>query len=154
MRYALVIATPIGPLTLVEEDGALGEVRFGEHTEGCMPAGTPVLERAARQLKEYFAGERREFDVSVRLQGTPFQLQCWQALVQIPYGETRTYGWQAATIGSPKACRAAGMANHRNPLPIIVPCHRVVGAGGKLTGYGGGLKTKEKLLQIEKEYSK
>ena len=92
----------------------------------------------------------RVFTVPLNPRGTPFQLRCWQALLEIPYGETRTYGWQAAMIGSPKACRAVGMGNHRNPLPILIPCHRVAGADGKLTGYAGGLNIKEKLLHIER----
>ena len=150
MKKALVLSAPIGLMTLVEENGALTEVRFGKRMEDCVPESSPVLELAARQLKEYFCGERREFSVPVRLQGTPFQLRCWQALLQIPYGETRTYGWQAAAAGSPGACRAVGMANHRNPLPVIVPCHRVVGADGKLTGYAGGVDIKQTLLQIER----
>ena len=150
MKSALVVSAPIGLLTLVEENGALTEVRFGEQTEDCLLKSTPVLEMAAGQLKEYFRGERRVFTVPLHPRGTPFQLRCWQALLQIPYGETRTYGQQAAMIGQPKACRAVGMGNHRNPLPILIPCHRVVGADGKLTGYAGGLNIKEKLLHIER----
>ncbi|MDD6041733.1 MAG: methylated-DNA--[protein]-cysteine S-methyltransferase, partial [Clostridia bacterium] len=90
------------------------------------------------------------FDLPLRPKGTPFQLRCWDALLQIPFGETRSYGQQAAMIGNPKACRAVGMANHHNPLPVLIPCHRVVGANGSLTGYGGGLGIKETLLQIER----
>ncbi|MDD5898477.1 MAG: methylated-DNA--[protein]-cysteine S-methyltransferase [Clostridia bacterium] len=150
MKYARVIQSPIGPLTLVEEDAALTELRFDNETQGLFPGDTPLLREAAAQLAEYFSGRRRAFDLPLRPKGTPFQLRCWDALLQIPFGETRTYGQQAAMIGNPKACRAVGMANHHNPLPVLIPCHRVVGANGSLTGYGGGLGIKETLLQIER----
>ena len=145
----LTVSTPIGLLTLVEEDGALTEVRFG----GCPEAeqgSSPLLQEAAKQLSEYFEGSRKNFTVLISSRGTPFQRRCWDALVQIPYGQTRTYAQQAAMIGQPKACRAVGMANHRNPLPILIPCHRVVGASGALTGYAGGLNVKEYLLNTER----
>ena len=145
----LTVSTPIGLLTLVEEDDALTEVRFG----GCPEAeqgSSPLLQEAAKQLSEYFEGSRRNFTVPLRPQGTPFQRRCWDALVQIPYGQTRTYAQQAAMIGQPKACRAVGMANHRNPLPILIPCHRVIGSSGSLTGYAGGLNVKEYLLNTER----
>ena len=109
---------------------------------------------AARQLQEYFAGCRREFSLPLAPRGTEFQRQVWYALEGIPYGETRTYGEIARAIGKPKACRAVGMANHRNPLSILVPCHRVVGADGSLTGYGGGLEAKQFLLELEKRHGK
>ena len=150
MKYARVIQSPIGPLTLVEEDAALTELRFGNETQGLLPGDTPLLREAAAQLAEYFSGRRRAFDLPLRPKGTPFQLRCWDALLQIPFGETRSYGQQAAMIGNPKACRAVGMANHHNPLPVLIPCHRVVGANGSLTGYGGGLSIKKTLLQIER----
>ena len=146
----MVIDSPVGVLTLMEENGAMTEIRFGEKTDGTVLQSTPTLEAAAWQLGEYFRGERWVFTVPLDPRGTPFQRKCWQALLQIPYGETRTYGQQAAMIGQPKACRAVGMGNHRNPLPILIPCHRVVGADGKLTGYAGGLNIKEKLLHIER----
>ena len=112
------------------------------------------MEEAARQLQEYFAGCRREFSLPLAPRGTEFQRQVWHALEGIPYGETRTYGEIARAIGKPKACRAVGMANHRNPLSILVPCHRVVGADGSLTGYGGGLEAKQFLLELEKRHGK
>ena len=115
---------------------------------------SPLLEEAARQLQEYFAGCRREFSLPLAPRGTEFQRQVWHALEGIPYGETRTYGEIARAIGKPKACRAVGMANHRNPLSILVPCHRVVGADGSLTGYGGGLEAKQFLLELEKRHGK
>ena len=116
-----------------------------------LPGGTRVLELAAADLAEYFEGSRREFTVPVRLTGTDFQQEVWAALCEIPYGATATYGDIARRVGRPRACRAVGMANHRNPVPIIVPCHRVIGSGGALTGYGGGLAVKSYLLAWEKE---
>lgn len=101
------------------------------------------------QLEEYFAGRRKKFDLPLDLQGTDFEKRCWQALLTIPYGETRSYADIARAVGSPKAFRAVGMANHNNPVAIVVPCHRVIGANGDLTGYGGGLEVKRKLLELE-----
>lgn len=106
--------------------------------------------QAARELSEYFAGKRRTFDVPLDMRGTEFQRRAWQALVAIPYGETRTYGQQASMLGNPRASRAVGLANGSNPVSIIVPCHRVIGSTGKLTGYGGGLHRKEALLELER----
>ena len=100
-------------------------------------------------MTEYFAARRRTFALPLRPQGTAFQQAAWSALCDIPYGQTRTYAQQAAAIGNPKACRAVGMANHCNPLPLFIPCHRVIGAGGKLTGYAGGLAVKRFLLELE-----
>ena len=109
----------------------------------------PVLLQAERELKEYFAGRRTAFSVPLSMHGTPFQMEVWAALRAIPCGETRSYAALAAQIGRPKACRAVGMANHVNPLPIFVPCHRVLGADGRLTGYAGGLDVKKYLLELE-----
>lgn len=109
----------------------------------------PLLQEAARQLAAYFAGRLRRFELPLRPAGTPFQQRVWAALCEIPYGEVRSYGAIAARIGAPKAARAVGRANHGNPLPIVIPCHRVIGASGALTGYGGGLPIKEYLLRIE-----
>ena len=150
MKYAAVMDSPIGLLTLVEEDGALTEVRFGQRCDDAKQQETPLLLQAVRELGEYFSGRRKTFTLPLNPRGTPFQQRCWNALLQIPYGETRTYAQQAAMIGKPKACRAVGMGNHHNPLPILIPCHRVVGKNGKLTGYAGGLDIKEKLLKIER----
>lgn len=113
-------------------------------------AARRLLSRAVRELEEYFAGERREFTFPTAAEGTPFQLLVWEALREIPYGETRTYGEIARRIGHPGAARAVGQANNRNPLPIVVPCHRVIGASGTLTGYAGGLAVKERLLELER----
>jgi O-6-methylguanine DNA methyltransferase len=108
-----------------------------------------ALAETQRQLEDYFAGRLREFTVLLDLQGTDFQLRCWNALLKIPYGETRSYAYQAQAVGSPRGFRAVGTANHYNPIPIIVPCHRVITSGHKLGGYGGGLDLKEKLLSLE-----
>ena len=140
----------LGLLTLTEEDGALTRLLFG----GDAPAQarrveTPLLRRAFEELEAYLAGGLHEFDLPLHARGTPFQRRCWEALLDIPYGQTRTYAQQAQAVGSPRACRAVGMANHRNPLPILIPCHRVVGSDGSLTGYAGGLWVKRTLLEIE-----
>ncbi len=150
MEHVWHIGSPVGDLTLTEEEGALTGLYFGRLSRPGEAGPTALLEEAARQLREYFAGQRREFDLPLCLRGTAFQMQVWQALQAIPYGEVRTYGEIARAIGKPKACRAVGMANHHNPISIIVPCHRVVGAGGSLTGYGGGLENKRFLLDLEK----
>ena len=144
---AFTMQSPIGLLTIEETDGAITALRFGGETVS--PPPTPLLQRAAQQLTEYFAAQRRTFDLPLRPQGTAFQQAAWSALCAIPYGQTRTYAQQAAAIGRPKACRAVGMANHCNPLPLFIPCHRVIGAGGKLTGYAGGLALKRFLLELE-----
>lgn len=149
MKQILIVPSPVGPLTLTQEDQALTGLHFGEHPQQGAEGPTPLLEKAARQLEEYFAGQRKEFSLPLAPKGTEFQLRVWQALLQIPYGETRSYGELAAMVGNPKACRAVGGANHRNPLSILIPCHRVVGTKGSLTGYAGGLSVKEFLLKLE-----
>jgi len=111
---------------------------------------TPLIREAAEQLNEYLAGKRKAFDLPLAPEGTPFQKAVWKALTGIPYGETRTYKEIAETVGKPRACRAVGMANNKNPIAILIPCHRVIGADGKLTGYAGGLDIKKKLLDLEK----
>ena len=151
MKQILIVSSPVGPLTLTQEDQALTGLHFGEHPQQGAEGPTPLLEKAARQLEEYFAGQRKEFSLPLAPKGTEFQLRVWQALLQIPYGETRSYGELAAMVGNPKACRAVGGANHRNPLSILIPCHRVVGTKGNLTGYAGGLAIKEFLLKLESE---
>ncbi len=148
-----VIDSPIGPLTLVGSDAGLRAVVFqGEssgHAGEAVPGTHPVLERAAGQLAEYFAGDRKDFDVPLDLVGTEFQVKCWWALATIPYGSTVSYAEQARRVGSPSAVRAVGAANGRNPVAIILPCHRVIGSNGSLTGYAGGLPVKEYLLGLE-----
>ena len=147
-----VLETPIGPLTLAAGDAGLRAVWFGGRPEAPdAPRGAhPVLAAARDQLAEYFAGARRTFDLPLDVAGgTPFQRAAWLALAAIPYGATTTYGEQARRLGRPAAVRAVGAANGRNPLPIVLPCHRVVGAGGALTGFGGGLPVKRALLDLE-----
>ncbi|WP_318212731.1 methylated-DNA--[protein]-cysteine S-methyltransferase [Streptomyces sp. SJL17-1] len=149
-----VVDSPYDPLTLVAVDGVLSRVhmtgqrhRPPEETFG-EPDPRPFGE-AIRQLDAYFAGELTEFDLPLNLIGTDFQLRVWEELCRIPYGETRTYGELAELLGNPSASRAVGLANGKNPVGIIVPCHRVIGAGGGLTGYGGGLDRKQRLLAFE-----
>lgn len=148
-----IIDVPLGRIWLEAEDGFLTGLRFSG-SEQTAPDGVndAVLEEAGRQLEQYFRGERRAFELPLRMKGTAFQQQVWRALGEIPYGETVSYGAIARRIGRPKACRAVGMANHVNPIPIIVPCHRVVGANGGLTGYAGGLPVKEALLALEQKW--
>jgi methylated-DNA-[protein]-cysteine S-methyltransferase len=113
----------------------------------------PLLKRAAEQLRAYFAGELQSFDLPLDMQGTAFQKSVWQQLLEIPYGETRSYSFVARALGAPKAVRAVGAANGRNPMAIVVPCHRVIGAHGSLVGYGGGLEVKQFLLDLEARYA-
>lgn len=142
--------SPIGPLVLAADDtDDLVAIDLGGMPDPRWKRDDDRLEAARRQLDEYFAGERREFDLATRLQGSPFQLRVWEALREIPYGETASYGEIARRIDYPGSARAVGGANHRNPLPIIVPCHRVIGANRSLTGYGGGLDRKAWLLAHE-----
>ena len=149
-RDTLIVSSPIGPLTLIAEGGALTAVDFGA-PDGRDPGGStdPLLAETGRQLEAYFSGERRDFDLPLRPSGTPFQLEVWRAVRDIPYGETVSYGELATRIGRPTAARAVGRANGQNPLAIVVPCHRVIGADGTLTGYAGGLQMKATLLAIE-----
>jgi methylated-DNA-[protein]-cysteine S-methyltransferase len=146
----LYVPSPVGELTLTQEGDCLTGLYFGHLSCQGQEGATPLLEKTTRQLSEYFAGSRREFTLPLLLKGTPFQRRVWEALQTIPYGETCSYGELAKAIGSPKSCRAVGGANHRNPISIIVPCHRVVGASGSLTGYGGGLENKRFLLDLER----
>lgn len=141
--------SPVGLLRLSADDAGLCGVHFVRDTVPESSTDCELLRRTARELDEYFAGVRREFDIPLSLHGTPFQKRVWAALLQIPYGQTRSYAEVAAMAGSPKACRAVGMANHNNPVSILVPCHRVINADGGLGGYGGGLDTKRFLLKLE-----
>ena len=148
--------TPLGRLLAVAEGDALVALGFDAGKRGTQSAphgeerpSSPVLRAVRKQLEEYFAGRRRDFDLPLAPEGTPFQLKAWQALRCIPYGETRSYGEQAAAIGVPGGARAAGMANSRNPIVIIIPCHRVIGGDGSLTGFAAGLARKQALLRLE-----
>lgn len=152
-----VVASPVGPIRLLASDQALVGLYFAEHRYApesfAMQAERhPILDRAARQLGEYFAGERTTFELPVdvtRFSASVFQTAVWQRLLTIAFGQTRSYGEIAAELGLPGAARAVGAANARNPVSIIVPCHRVIGASGLLTGYGGGIETKRFLLSHE-----
>ena len=147
--------SPIGPLLLAASDAGMHAIEFPDarhpvkRGNDWVETGHPLLELARRQLEEYFAGERRSFDLPLAPQGTPFQRQVWETLASIDYGQTLSYAQLAARIGKPSASRAVGAANGRNPLPIVLPCHRVIGANGSLTGFGGGLPTKQFLLRLE-----
>jgi methylated-DNA-[protein]-cysteine S-methyltransferase len=149
------LATPIGPLLIAGGPGAIRRIEFPRNGEASQPAdgwsetGDGVVAEAARQLSEYFSGTRMEFDLPLAPEGTEFQRAVWRHLQGIPYGETIAYGELARRVGNPKASRAVGAANGANPLPIVIPCHRVIGANGKLTGFGGGLPIKEALLSLE-----
>lgn len=151
-----VVNSPIGPLTVAMSGVGLALLAFGRDLPAKL-GGQPVQWRESasatavvrQQLKEYFAGKRREFDLALDLRGTEFQRSCWEALLGIPYAETRSYAEIARTVGRPNAYRAVGQSNHHNPVAIIVPCHRVLASGTELGGYGGGLPTKAFLLRLE-----
>jgi len=154
MRYRTV-ASPLGDLLLAGDDGVLRNLWMVEGRHAVVPGSDWVRDAGAfaepvRQLAGYFAGERTAFDLELDLAGTPFQQRVWKALREIPYGETRSYGEQAKRIGAPDAVRAVGHANGQNPIAIVVPCHRVIGANGSLTGFGGGLPRKRWLLEHER----
>ncbi|MFJ9940374.1 methylated-DNA--[protein]-cysteine S-methyltransferase [Streptomyces erythrochromogenes] len=157
VKQHTVVDSPYGPLTLVAADGVLSglymtgqrhrpaEESFGER----VAAGEEPFPEVVRQLAAYFAGELTDFDLPLRLEGTEFQRSVWEQLARIPYGETWSYGKLAARLGKPNASRAVGLANGKNPVGIIVPCHRVIGASGSMTGYGGGVERKVRLLAFE-----
>ena len=142
--------TPVGQMALAGEGDAISRLYLpGLPLPRLASRETPLLARGREELLEYLAGARRDFDLPLAPQGTPFQQRVWAALREIPYGQTRSYRELALATGSPRGYRAVGMANHRNPIPILIPCHRVVGADGSLTGYAGGLELKRKLLELE-----
>lgn len=148
--------SPVGTLTLIASDKGLAGVWFERSRPERVRTRTdvehrthPILVEAERQLREYFAGRRQAFDLKLDFVGTPFQRSVWKALLTIPFGQTRTYGEVAKQVGRPSASRAVGAANGRNPVSIVAPCHRVIGSTGALTGFGGGLDVKERLLRLE-----
>lgn len=142
--------TPLGYMALGEEEGYITRLYLpNTPTPRLMPHETPLLSRGREQLLEYLTGERKEFDLPLAPQGTPFQQKVWKTLREIPWGETRSYKDIALAADCPKGFRAVGMANHRNPIPIFIPCHRVIAADGSLGGYAGGLELKKALLTIE-----
>ncbi|HET6793587.1 MAG TPA: methylated-DNA--[protein]-cysteine S-methyltransferase [Acidimicrobiales bacterium] len=162
MTVRIAIDTPVGTLTLEGDDEALTYIGLPDEAEavtgsGAQPVSGPVdaddlpapVAAAAAQLKEYFAGQRDSFDIPLKLKGTDFQREVWLALAEIPYGTTISYADLARAVGRPRAFRAVGQANGANPLPIVLPCHRVVASGGRIGGYGGGLTMKRRLLDLE-----
>ncbi len=151
MKQYIVIDTKIGLLRIVENGRAITHVVFRaeKFPSDVTEKSTVLLRKAAKQVAEYLNGKRTVFDLPLEPAGTEFQKSVWAALQTIPYGETRSYGDIAKQIGNPKSCRAVGMANNRNPISIVIPCHRVIGADGSLVGYGGGLELKQKLLELE-----
>jgi methylated-DNA-[protein]-cysteine S-methyltransferase len=149
------LPSPIGLLLLVGDDRGLRQIAFAENGRAAPPnpdwkQDSTALNEPIRQLRAYFAGEIEAFDLALAPEGTPFQQTVWNELCKIPYGQTISYGDLARRIGNPNASRAVGLANGSNPIPIVIPCHRVIGSNGKLTGYGGGLPIKEKLLALER----
>jgi O-6-methylguanine DNA methyltransferase len=154
--FYLRTPSPVGPLFLAASTKGLVRLEFEARMQKLSSGAAqlreskPALAPYLRELDEYFAGERREFSLALDLRGTGFQLACWHRLLEIPYGETRSYRDIAEAIGQPHACRAVGMSNNRNPIAIVVPCHRVIAASGSLCGYGGGLEIKRKLLDLER----
>jgi len=151
------VRSPVGKLKLVASDKGLVAILWENEKSGRVPLSElqkndrhPILLKTEQQLNEYFAGQRKQFSIALDMRGTRFQKNVWDALLAIPCGETRSYGQLAKQLGNPKASRAVGAANGRNPLSIIVPCHRVIGSSGKLTGFAGGLETKAHLLSLEK----
>lgn len=152
MNYTFSYQTSIGEVWIVENGTAITNLYFpGEKpSQDAQVEETALLKKAEEQLQDYLTGKRKSFELPFAPQGTEFQQKVWQALQEIPYGETRSYGEVAKTIGNSKAYRAVGMSNNKNPIPIFIPCHRVIGANGKLVGYAGGLDSKEYLLKLEK----
>jgi len=151
----IILNTEIGRIGIAESDGLLTRIYLPSELpeKDCnLHQDTPALVRAARQLMDYLAGDRKEFDLPLAPEGTCFMRGVWAVLCTIPYGEVRTYSEVARAVGSPHAARAVGLANHRNPIPIIIPCHRIIGTDGKLVGYRGGLELKSYLLRHEQAH--
>ncbi len=151
MRYLLRYNSPIGELYLIEEDNHLVEISFSPILNEVIEKETKFLLKCKTELNEYFEKRRKEFSIPLRFYGTEFQKKVWNALLEIPYGEKRSYKDIAIIVNNPKGSRAVGMANNKNPLPIVVPCHRVIGSNKKLVGYAGGLDKKVFLLELENE---
>ena len=148
--YWMEIAAPVGKIIVMADDEAVTHIELSaKHRPAGKPKLNAVLTRAQKQLVEYFTGKRENFDLPLKPEGTAFQQKVWKALAKIPFGQTRSYGQIAKAVNSPAASRAVGAACGRNPLPIVIPCHRVVGSTGSLTGFGGGLSMKEWLLKHE-----
>lgn len=154
MSNQILYQSKIGYLRITEEEGYITSIQYiNIPTQEERESKSSILLECIRQLDEYFLGKRKQFVIPLRPKGTPFQQNVWQALLSIPYGKTMTYQEVAQKIGNEKACRAVGMANHLNPIPILIPCHRVIGKNHSLTGYALGLEKKQVLLDLEKENS-
>jgi methylated-DNA-[protein]-cysteine S-methyltransferase len=153
MTYSTYMESPVGRLLLEGDEEGLQRVAFSKVGQAIRLPTPEPLQNAVSQLEAYFAGDLRAFDLPLKLAGTPFQLAVWRALQDIPYGETTSYGELARRVGTPKGSRAVGLANGANPIAIVVPCHRVIGSNGKLTGYGGGLDNKQTLLTLERRHA-
>lgn len=158
MTFYQIVATPLGDFILAADERSLcycgfldGDAKEYLQKHQAQETATPLLENAAKEIKAYFRGDLQEFSIPYNLEGTDFRIRVWQELTRIPYGETISYRELACRVGNPRACRAVGQANHHNPLSIIIPCHRVIGKGGELVGYGGGLEKKAWLLNWEKQ---
>ncbi len=151
MGHSCIFSAPLGMMKICDDEKGITELSFVENEEKTEPE-TELERKAIEELMEYFAGKRKEFDLPLSYQGTDFQMRCWKALQEIPYGETRSYKEEAEMAGNVKAVRAVGGANHNNRICIIIPCHRVINADGKLGGYGGGVEHKKQLLELERAY--
>lgn len=154
MKNVFFYDTDIGKIAIVEDGIAITNVYFEDipANQNAKLIETPLLREAGKQIQEYFSGKRKCFELPISPVGTEFQKRVWIALQKIPYGQTRSYKEIAREVGNDKACRAVGMANNKNPIAIIIPCHRVIGSDGKLIGYAGGLKIKDFLLNMERDY--
>lgn len=150
--YQYAYDFPVGRICIEATDTAVTKIQMGDTEEHAAVQETALIMETARQLRQYFDGERRQFDLPLQAAGTAFQEKVWQGLQDIPYGETRSYQALAESIGHPKACRAVGGANHHNPIMIVIPCHRVIGKNGSLVGFGGGLDVKAWLLEHERKH--
>ena len=150
MKYYYSYRTGMCQIWICEENNHITRVSFHKPEDGYTEQETRLIREAARQIDEYLDGERTSFNLPLNPQGTTFQKSVWDALIKVYYGETRTYKQIAEEIGNPKSCRAVGLANNKNPIAIIIPCHRIIGSNGKLVGYAGGLDVKEKLLYLER----
>jgi len=154
MKNVFLCKTTIGKLGIADDGKGISNIFFNENDipKDVIIKETEIIRECINQINEYFMGDRKEFNLPLSIKGTEFQKKVWKALTEIPYGETRSYKEIAEMVNSPKAYRAVGMANNKNPLSIIIPCHRVIGSNGKLVGYGGGIDIKIKLLDLEKNY--
>ncbi len=150
--YFDYVYSEIGVIKVIADDTNLLEVSFLQNEDVLVSEPNLITNKTLKQLNEYFDGDRREFELPIKLDGTDFQVSCWEALLSIPYGETRSYQEQAISIGNPKSVRAVGGANNRNKIGIIIPCHRVIGKDGSLTGYFSGVEHKKYLLDLESKY--